>query len=80
MATSGSRELNEQHASVVSRGCATVVVLGDVGHSPRTQYQAISLASAGYRVRMVGYKGVQIIHRIHIVSQSMNRSKLFIYI
>ena len=59
MATSRSREFNEPHASVGSRGCATVVVLGDVGHSPRTQYQAISLARAGYRVRVVGYKGVK---------------------
>lgn len=40
-------------------GCKHVVVLvmGDVGRSPRMQYHAMSLASHGVRVTLVGYSG-----------------------
>ncbi len=34
-----------------------VLVLGDVGRSPRMQYHAMSLASHGVRVTLVGYTG-----------------------
>ncbi|KAJ3173832.1 mannosyltransferase [Geranomyces variabilis] len=34
-----------------------VLVLGDVGRSPRTQYHAVSLANAGFAVDLVGYPG-----------------------
>ena len=34
-----------------------VVVLGDIGRSPRMQYHAISLAKHGARVYLVGYRG-----------------------
>ncbi|OMP81598.1 Chitobiosyldiphosphodolichol beta-mannosyltransferase [Diplodia seriata] len=33
-----------------------VVVLGDIGRSPRMQYHAISLAKLGYKVDIIGYK------------------------
>lgn len=33
-----------------------VMVLGDVGRSPRMQYHALSLAEAGATVSLVGYK------------------------
>ncbi|XP_014671372.1 PREDICTED: chitobiosyldiphosphodolichol beta-mannosyltransferase-like [Priapulus caudatus] len=39
----------------VGRVC--VVVLGDVGHSPRMQYHALSLAREGFQVDLVGYGG-----------------------
>lgn len=32
-----------------------VVVLGDIGRSPRMQYHSLSLAKAGYKVDIVGY-------------------------
>ncbi|CAD5222080.1 unnamed protein product [Bursaphelenchus xylophilus] len=38
-------------------GSATVVVLGDIGHSPRTCYHAHSLAERDIYVDLVGYKG-----------------------
>lgn len=40
-------------------GCKHVVVLvmGDVGRSPRMQYHAMSLASHGVRVTLIGYSG-----------------------
>lgn len=34
-----------------------VVVLGDIGRSPRMQYHAISLAKHGARVYLIGYRG-----------------------
>ncbi|KAI8049736.1 hypothetical protein BDF22DRAFT_698422 [Syncephalis plumigaleata] len=38
---------------------AMIVVLGDIGHSPRMQYHARSLMEHGYQVDMVGYSGAQ---------------------
>jgi beta-1,4-mannosyltransferase len=34
-----------------------IVVLGDIGRSPRMQYHAISIAKHGGRVDLIGYKG-----------------------
>ena len=34
-----------------------VLVLGDIGRSPRMQYHCLSLASHGYMVHLVGYDG-----------------------
>ena len=34
-----------------------VVVLGDIGRSPRMQFHALSLASVGFQVSMFGYLG-----------------------
>lgn len=36
-----------------------IVVLGDIGRSPRMQYHAISIAKHGGRVQLIGYKGMQ---------------------
>ena len=35
-----------------------MVVLGDMGRSPRMQYHCLSLLKAGYSVEFVGYGGV----------------------
>ena len=34
-----------------------VVVLGDMGRSPRMQYHVLSLVSHGFEVDMIGYQG-----------------------
>jgi beta-1,4-mannosyltransferase len=34
-----------------------IVVLGDIGRSPRMQYHALSVAKNGGKVRLVGYVG-----------------------
>jgi beta-1,4-mannosyltransferase len=34
-----------------------IVVLGDIGRSPRMQYHAISFIKEGYSVEIVGYPG-----------------------
>lgn len=38
----------------------TIVVLGDIGRSPRMQYHAISLAKHGAKVEIVGYSGTPV--------------------
>jgi beta-1,4-mannosyltransferase len=35
-----------------------VLVLGDIGRSPRMQYHAMSIAKHGGRVDVIGYQGV----------------------
>jgi len=35
----------------------TIVVLGDIGRSPRMKYHALSLAEEGFLVNIVGYEG-----------------------
>jgi beta-1,4-mannosyltransferase len=37
---------------------AQVLVLGDIGRSPRMQYHAMSIAKHGGRVDIIGYKGM----------------------
>lgn len=34
-----------------------VLVLGDIGRSPRMQYHALSIVKSGSKVDLVGYKG-----------------------
>ncbi|KAJ3151674.1 mannosyltransferase [Geranomyces variabilis] len=46
-----------RRSSSSTRRRVLVLVLGDVGRSPRTQYHAVSLASAGFAVDLVGYPG-----------------------
>jgi len=36
---------------------ATIVVLGDIGHSPRMGYHAMSISKEGYQVDILGYEG-----------------------
>jgi len=38
-----------------------VVVLGDLGRSPRMQYHAISLAKSGARVDLIGFTGTNLL-------------------
>lgn len=47
----GATSISEQGSNVA------VVVLGDVGRSPRMQYHTLSLANAGHRVSLIGYEG-----------------------
>lgn len=47
--------LNAQHPpGLVS---VQVLVLGDIGRSPRMQYHALSIAKHGGRVDLIGYHG-----------------------
>eukprot|EP00747_Dinoflagellata_sp_TGD_P018489 gnl/TRDRNA2_/TRDRNA2_126531_c0_seq1.p1 gnl/TRDRNA2_/TRDRNA2_126531_c0~~gnl/TRDRNA2_/TRDRNA2_126531_c0_seq1.p1 ORF type:complete len:505 (+),score=65.07 gnl/TRDRNA2_/TRDRNA2_126531_c0_seq1:68-1516(+) len=42
----------------------TVLVLGDIGRSPRMQYHALSLAKHGCYVSLVGYPGAQCLEEV----------------
>jgi beta-1,4-mannosyltransferase len=42
---------------------AAVIVLGDLGRSPRMQYHALALASQGAEVDLVGYTGARCLQR-----------------
>lgn len=46
-----TRYVGEQRVSV------QIVVLGDIGHSPRMQNHALSIARRGGRVSIIGYRG-----------------------
>jgi len=37
--------------------CVAVLVLGDLGRSPRMQNHAVALANAGWKVELIGFKG-----------------------
>jgi beta-1,4-mannosyltransferase len=37
-----------------------VIVLGDLGRSPRMNYHCLSFANAGYNVSFIGYKGLNL--------------------
>ena len=37
----------------------TILVVGDIGRSPRMQYHALSIAKHGGNVQMIGYQGGQ---------------------
>lgn len=39
-----------------------ILVLGDIGRSPRMQYHALSCAKAGYQVDLVGFGGICMIY------------------
>ena len=41
-----------------------VIVMGDIGRSPRMQYHALSLLEHGYRVSLVGYAGEDLITQL----------------
>jgi beta-1,4-mannosyltransferase len=49
-----------------------VVVLGDLGRSPRMQYHAASLLEEGHTVSLVGYEGVDLIPGLCNVEDRLN--------
>lgn len=49
-----------------------VVVLGDIGRSPRMQYHAASLLEEGHTVSLVGYDGVDLIPALCGLEEGLN--------
>lgn len=49
-----------------------VVVLGDVGRSPRMQYHALSLLQEGYIVSLVGYDGEDLIPDLQLTNDNLH--------
>ena len=46
---------NRRNLKPDKRAC--IVVLGDIGRSPRMQYHCLSMANHGFTVDFIGYKG-----------------------
>ena len=52
-----SRYLQDQNSDSKPNVSVQVLVLGDIGRSPRMQYHALSIAKHGGRVDLIGYHG-----------------------
>jgi beta-1,4-mannosyltransferase len=62
-----------ESSEVVSREIhVVVIVLGDVGRSPRMQYHAESLLNEGHTVSLLGYEGVDLIPSLCGVEERLN--------
>lgn len=69
------RAFRHRDAETERRVC--VLVLGDVGRSPRMQYHALSLSKHGYWVTFVGYLGKNrhtAHHNVYIFAQYFHTS------
>ena len=53
-----------------------VLVLGDVGRSPRMQYHALSLASLGRSVLLIGYRGERCVPAIEAQPEQIRQVRL----
>lgn len=50
--------LPSRHDPAEKQCSVQVVVLGDLGRSPRMQYHALSIADHGGTVQLIGFQGV----------------------
>jgi beta-1,4-mannosyltransferase len=65
VADNGESKAKEKEVRINSFHHVVVVVLGDVGRSPRMQYHTLSLLEHGYQVTLVGYEGEDLIPSLH---------------
>ncbi|KAL0271304.1 UNVERIFIED_CONTAM: hypothetical protein PYX00_008439 [Menopon gallinae] len=50
--------------STNNKGRICIVVVGDIGRSPRMQYHALSMLEEGYDVEIIGYQGSQPVEKL----------------
>lgn len=55
--SSPSQEEQDSRNNGKSKDRIQIVVLGDIGHSPRMQYHALSIAKHGMPVDLIGFQG-----------------------
>ena len=60
--------LESTESSGASHVSIQVLVLGDIGRSPRMQYHALSIAKHGGHLQMIGYLGMFLVVFLAIVS------------
>lgn len=48
---------SRSHDTKKPKACVQILVLGDIGRSPRMQYHALSIAKHGGEVVIIGYNG-----------------------
>jgi len=63
--------LTLRNGSKSGDGCVTVLVLGDIGRSPRMRNHAVSFAENGYKVQHVGYAGTTP-HRSFVTNKNID--------
>ena len=68
--SSPSKAERGNHNNSKSKDRIQVVVLGDIGHSPRMQYHALSIAKHGAPVDLIGFQGWQSYDPNHIVKNN----------
>lgn len=49
---------DKERAPTDPKTSVQILVLGDIGRSPRMQYHALSIARSGGRVEIIGYHGM----------------------
>ncbi|KAJ2232969.1 mannosyltransferase [Coemansia sp. RSA 485] len=87
----GKREDKSGNYAVAEAKRVAILVLGDIGRSPRMQYHAISLARAGYLVDFIGYAGAKpmnevlsapgiALHHVRVLPQPTSAPKALFYI
>jgi beta-1,4-mannosyltransferase len=84
----GNSETKSDETMVDRKIHVVVIVLGDVGRSPRMQYHALSLLQAGHTVSLVGYIGEDLIpelhdfspQQLHVVRFHVPSPKIFQYV
>ncbi|KAL7635154.1 UNVERIFIED_CONTAM: hypothetical protein RMT77_014140 [Armadillidium vulgare] len=80
----GEEEEETQNNTPEERENVMVVVLGDIGHSPRMNYHALSLAEEGYEVNLIGFSGtkppLEVLENDHITLTYMTPCPKWVYI
>eukprot|EP00557_Chaetoceros_sp_GSL56_P001140 CAMPEP_0176487974 /NCGR_PEP_ID=MMETSP0200_2-20121128/6443_1 /TAXON_ID=947934 /ORGANISM="Chaetoceros sp., Strain GSL56" /LENGTH=482 /DNA_ID=CAMNT_0017884889 /DNA_START=35 /DNA_END=1483 /DNA_ORIENTATION=- len=54
-----------------------IIVLGDIGRSPRMNYHALSILQHGHRVSLIGYRGEDILPQLKAYESTLLESILF---
>lgn len=75
-ATASTQDDNNNSNNNNDKLHVVVVVLGDVGRSPRMQYHALSLLEAGHDVSLVGYDGEDLIPELARAAVTATGSRL----
>lgn len=68
---------NSKQHSPAGKPSAQILVLGDIGRSPRMQYHALSVAKHGGSVQVIGYQGEREHHPPTLASLADFRSRVY---
>lgn len=69
-----SRSVTSQNAANEPKTTVQILVLGDIGRSPRMQYHALSVARNGGQVDMIGYHGA--LEDAHLILTKLHANEL----
>lgn len=66
--TGGNAPKQHSGSKYGSSTTVQILVLGDIGRSPRMQYHAMSIAKHGGEVLIIGYQGTSLYLEVHSLS------------